>query len=68
MSKDVVPPFSLYTPHPRCQVHLSEESATSYDETLLIVASGDTSYDRRVLDKLSDEKVSTRVVNSIDKI
>ena len=57
VSKDVVPPFSLYTPHPRCLLSLSQESAILYDETLIIVASEDESYDQTVLDVLSDEKV-----------
>ena len=62
MSKDVVPPFSLYTPHPRCLISLSQESAVPYDDTLIIVASEDNSYDQTVLDLLSDEKVKHIIV------
>lgn len=58
MSKDVVLPFSLYTPHPRCLLSLSEESVVPYDDTLIIVAVEDKSYDLAVLDVLSDEKVN----------
>lgn len=32
VSKDVVPPFSLYTPHLQCLVHLSQESVVPYDD------------------------------------
>ena len=49
MSKDVVPPFSLFTPHPRC---LSQESVVPYDDALIIVAPEDESYDQTVLDVL----------------
>ena len=51
VSQDVVPPFSFYTPHPRQLLILSEESVIPYNETLLIVASEDESYDQTVVDK-----------------
>ena len=61
MSKDVTPPFSLFTPHPRALLSISDESVVPYDESLLIVALEDNSYDQVVLDALSDEKVSMHV-------
>ena len=62
VNKDVVPPFSLYTPHPRCLLSLSQESAVPYDDTLIIVASEDNSYDQTVLDLLSHDKVKHIIV------
>ena len=58
LTQDVIPPFSLYIPHPRQLLMLSEDSIIPYDETLLIVAKEDQSYDQTVIDVLSDEWVS----------
>ena len=65
VSQDVVPPFSLYTPHPRQLLILSEESVISYNETLLIVASEDQSYDQTVIDVLSDKEVRFKLLQSV---
>lgn len=57
VSKEVVPPFSLYTPHPRWLLKLSQDSIIPYDDTL-IVAPKDNSYDTEVLIELLDTNVS----------
>ena len=58
LSKDVFPPFSLYTSHPRCLLCLNQETVAPYDDTLIIVALEDKSYDQTVLDALTDGKVN----------
>ena len=59
VSKDVVPPFSLFIPHPCRRLCISEEGIALYDEHLLIVAPEDKSYDQCILDELSVEKVNS---------
>ena len=58
LSKEVVPPFSLYMPHPRSLLLLSNDGVAPYGDSRVIVESENQSYDQNVLDVLSDTNVS----------
>ena len=57
ISRDVVPPFSLYLPHPRSVLNLNNDSILPYSDALVIVEAGEQSYDIHVLDVLEDSEV-----------
>ena len=61
LSKDVVPPFSLYLPHPRTLLILSNESVVLYGDVLFVVELETPSWDQNILDALSDKAVSVMV-------
>lgn len=50
VSKDMVPPFSLYLPHPQSPLVLSSESVVPYGDALVIVELENHCYDHNVLD------------------
>ena len=63
LSEGVIPPFSLYLPHPRSLLVLNADSLAQYQDALVVVEMEDRSFDQTVLDKLSDkpEEVMTCV-------
>ena len=58
LSKDVVPPFSLY---PRTLLILSNESVVLYGDVLFVVELETPSWDQNILDALSHKAVSVMV-------
>lgn len=61
VSKEILPPFSLYMPHPRSLLLFSNESLAQYSDALIVVEVEEQSYDQKVLDLFSDASVSIHI-------